>query len=179
MKHITPAATACERHRDDKQGILYISSGLPGAGKSTFLKAHKGKEEVIISRDEIRFSLLKEGEEYFSHEEEVFNTFVQRLVENIKAGKNVYADATHLTPGSQIKLLAPILLEAAPAQINYIFFNVPLDICLQRNEQRKGTQAYCPPETIRKMYNYSNFRPCGYIDTAWQVDIEGKVSKMR
>ena len=179
MKKREHAAAAQQRHRDNTQGILYISSGLPGAGKSTFLKNHKANNEVIISRDEIRFSLLKEGEDYFSHEEDVFNTFVQRIVENIKAGKNVYADATHLTPWSQEKTLATILLEAAPAEINYIHFNIPLDICLERNELRKGTIAYCPRGVIRRMAQTAEFRPCSYIDNAWEVDVEGKVSRVR
>ena len=178
MKNKAHAATVCERHRDSNQGILYISSGLPGAGKSTFLKKYKGKEEVIISRDEIRFSLLKEGEEYFSHEDEVFNIFVQQIVKNIKAGKNVYADATHLTPASQIKLLAPILLDAAPASIQYIYFNIPLAKCFERNEQRSGTISYCPKGVIRRMSLYADFTPCGYIDKAWEVDINGNVLKV-
>ena len=179
MSNKKNAAAACEWQRDEDQGILYISSGLPGAGKSTFLKKHKANNEVIISRDEIRFSVLKDGEDYFSHEEEVFHTFVQRIVENITAGTNVYADATHLTPSSQLKLLAHVLMEASPAQINYIHFNTPLNICLERNELRKGTIAYCPPEVIRKMRSYAYFHPCSYIDNAWEVDIEGKVSKRK
>ena len=43
--------------------------GAPGAGKSTFIKNNKDKlcgSVNIVSRDEIRFSLLKDGDEYFS-----------------------------------------------------------------------------------------------------------------
>lgn len=173
------ADTAIQRHRDSSQGILYISSGLPGAGKSTFLKNNKREEEVIVSRDEIRFSLLKKGEEYFSREEEVFDLFIKNIVLNLKAGKNVYADATHLTPQSQIKLLAPVLLESEPPQVNFIYFNVPLTVCLQRNENRKGTKTFVPPAVIRKMASYANFRPCSYIDHMWIVDTEGNISKER
>ena len=179
MKNRECAAAACERHRDESQGILYISAGLPGAGKSTFLKTHKANNEVIVSRDEIRFSLLKEGEEYFKHEEKVFKIFIHQICENILAGKNVYADATHLTPMSQIKVLAPILLETAPPQINYIYFDVPLDICLERNELRKGTKSFCPRGIIRRMKETADFQPCSFIDNAWTVDKDGKVSKMR
>ena len=47
---------------------IYILMGTPAAGKSTFLK--KIKNGLIVSRDAIRFSLLKEGEDYFAHETE-------------------------------------------------------------------------------------------------------------
>ena len=46
--------------------ILYISCGIPGSGKSTFLKKHFGPDELIVSRDDIRFQVLGEAEEYFS-----------------------------------------------------------------------------------------------------------------
>ena len=82
------------------QGILYISCGVPGSGKSTFLNKIKGKDEVIVSRDEIRFSLLKPGENYFAHEEEVFRLFCNKIADYIKQGKDVYADATHFTIAS-------------------------------------------------------------------------------
>ena len=84
------AVIATERHRDSNQGTLYISSGLPGAGKSTFLKKIKKEEEVIISRDEIRFSMLKEGDDYFKYEDRVYDIFISKIVKNLKAGKNVY-----------------------------------------------------------------------------------------
>jgi len=50
---------------------VYIMCGCPGSGKTTWLKDHVKPGSAIISRDAIRFSLLKEGEDYFSHEEEV------------------------------------------------------------------------------------------------------------
>ena len=50
---------------------LYVMCGGPGSGKSTWIKKNlptfKGYTKVV-SRDEIRFSLVKEGEEYFSKE---------------------------------------------------------------------------------------------------------------
>ena len=136
------------------KGVLYISCGVPGSGKSTFLKTHKGKDEKIISRDEIRFSLLKEGEEYFSHEDEVFETFITKITESINSGFNTYADATHLNHRGRAKL-TDALLEAGcqPRDVQAILFDVPIAICFERNEKRKGTKAYVPRGVIRRMYN--------------------------
>ena len=133
-------------------GILYVSCGVPGSGKSTFLKEMKEENEVIISRDEIRFSMLKPGEDYFAHEYEVYMKFLQEIVKNIRAGYNVYADATHLNEKSRYKLLSQLYHRGCNQfETDAIYFNVPLKICLERNEARLGTPAYVPPEQVKRM----------------------------
>ena len=49
---------------------LFVMVGVPGSGKSTFLKENfEGKGNVkIVSRDAIRFSFVKPDEPYFSKE---------------------------------------------------------------------------------------------------------------
>lgn len=160
------------------KGILYISCGIPGSGKSTFLKANKKPSEEIISRDEIRFSLLKEGEDYFSHEDEVFNIFVSKITQLINTGTNVYADATHLNPASR-KKLTDALLETGcqPADVQAILFDVPIDICLKRNENRKGTKTYVPRGVIRRMFNSLSY-PVEFSHV-WIVNEKGEVSKSK
>ena len=160
------------------KGILYISCGIPGSGKTTFLKAHKKPDEEIVSRDEIRFSLLKEGEDYFSHENEVFNIFVSKITQLINAGTNVYADATHLNPASRAKL-TNALLEAGcqPADVQAILFDVPINICLKRNENRKGTKAYVPRGVIRRMFESLSY-PIEFSHV-WVVNEKGEVSKSK
>ena len=152
--------------------------GVPGSGKSTFLKTHKKPDEEIISRDEIRFSLLKEEEDYFSHEKEVFNIFVYKITKLINVATNVYADATHLNPASR-KKLTDALLEAGcqPADVQAILFDVPIDICLKRNENRKGTKAYVPQEIIRRMFNSLSY-PIEFSHV-WIVNEKGEVSKSK
>lgn len=158
------------------KGKLYISCGIPGSGKSTFLKANKGKDEVIISRDDIRFSLLKEGEEYFSRENEVFKKFITQITNSINLGYNTYADATHLNNTSREKLLHALdKAGCKPSATEVIFFDVPLDICLTRNEKRKNTKAYVPRGVIRRMFNQLTY-PIEF-PTIWLVDKDGNVSK--
>lgn len=65
---------------------IYLLAGPAGCGKSTWAKKeyeydaaldrenHDKISAIIISRDEIRYSLVAEDEEYFSKERKVFNT---------------------------------------------------------------------------------------------------------
>lgn len=152
---------------------LYIVCGAPGSGKSTFLSKNKANNEVIISRDEIRFAILdKKGGEYFDHEEEVYSTFVENIVKNLVNGTNVYADATHLNPISRAKLIRAIKRKTN-LKINYfaIYFNVPLNVCLERNNFRKGTRAYVPVDALKNMYSTfeSPIKEEGFI-SCWSID---------
>ena len=40
-------------------GRLILMVGCPGSGKSTWLKNNKQEDAVVVSRDEIRFKILK------------------------------------------------------------------------------------------------------------------------
>lgn len=159
-----------------KKGTLYISCGIPGSGKTTFLNKIKKENEIIVSRDDIRFSLLKEGEEYFSHEKEVFNNFTTTITEYINSGYNVYADATHLNKISRDKLLNALTLKkCSPSSIEAIFFDIPLETCLERNEKRKGTKTYVPRGIIRRMF--SSLEEPVEFSTYWSIDENENISK--
>ena len=85
---------------------LFLMSGIPGAGKSTFLKNRVKKDtSVVISRDVIRFSIVKPEEDYFSHENEVLAIFWKQINEALAVGKNVFVDQTSLTPKARKWLL--------------------------------------------------------------------------
>ena len=161
-------------------GILYISCGPPGSGKSTFLKEMKEEGEVIVSRDEIRFSLLKPGEEYFAHEKEAYNKFLQTIKQYINSGVNVYADATHLTEKSRYTLIKALKNRGCfPREINAIYFIVPLDICKERNELRRGTPAYVPIWQVEKMFTtYVIPNKTEGFSNIWKIDSEGDVEIM-
>ena len=48
-----------------KQKKVYLTVGIPASGKSTFIRNRINQYGgVCISRDEVRFSMLKDGEEY-------------------------------------------------------------------------------------------------------------------
>ena len=129
---------------------LYLMCGVPGAGKSTFLKNHiKENNTKVISRDKIRFSIVKPNEEYFSHEDEVLEIFWKQINEALAENKTVYVDQTSLTPRSRKWLLQHV---TGYERACLIWINEDLETCLERNEKRKGTRAYVPRSVIRRMY---------------------------
>lgn len=130
---------------------LFLMCGVPGSGKSTFLKNYVTIEDgkcVIISRDEIRLSLLKEGEEYFSHEDEVVKIFWEKINNALAAGYDVFVDQTSINPRSRKWLLDHI---NGYDEVIAIWINTTLRNCIKNNENRKGTNKYAPIDTIINM----------------------------
>ena len=128
---------------------LFIMMGAPGAGKSTFIK-NSMTECIVVSRDKIRFSMVKENEPYFSKEKEVYKEFVRLINEHLSRNRDVIADATHLNAASRNKLINCIT--APNVNIHVVWIKTTLETCLIQNELRKGSRAYVPPSVITKMY---------------------------
>ena len=126
---------------------LWIMCGPPASGKSWFAK-HKlknGPGWMYISRDEIRFSILKEGEDYFAHENDVFIEYIKQIHHALHSEGifNVIADATHLNWKSRNKLISNLeKIEHGLQNINIIPVVVEADmmVMLKRNEERTGRE---------------------------------------
>lgn len=134
--------------------ILYMLCGPSGCGKSTwahnFMKEHSEEDIRYVSRDEIRFSIVKDNEEYFSHETEVFRKFVGTIGETLIDGFDVIADATHLNQFSRRKVTQALDMRKIDYQIVYVSFDVSADVCLEHNANRNG-RANVPEHVIRNM----------------------------
>lgn len=133
-----------------KEKRLYVMMGAPGSGKS-FAARQLSKELNcdIVSRDDVRFGLIKEGDEYFSHETKVFNSFCWQIRSSLLGSGKCIADATHLTLASRKKLLNKIDVDDLKVTICYI--KTPLATCLERNSHRVGLSCV-PDSAIRRMY---------------------------
>lgn len=136
---------------------LIIMMGVPGSGKSTWAAAlAETYDAIIVSRDNIRFSMVAESEEYFSKEKDVFDCFTKTISWLLSQEVNVIADATHLNYGSRAKLLNA--LQTKPTFTIIAHKDEKLETCLQRNKNRAGTRAYVPESVIHRMF-YSQEKP--------------------
>lgn len=147
---------------------LYILCGVPGCGKSTWVK-NKLKENYgspdpkweYVSRDEVRFSIIKEEDDYFAKEKQVYNEFIKQLCEKLDNAwiTNVIADATHLNEISRNKLINTIRRNRGkdkPLNIVMVYFDVPLEVCKFRNNKRSGRMRV-PEDVMDKMYRSLEF----------------------
>ena len=128
---------------------LIMMVGVPGSGKSTWIKNNKAETNIVISRDAIRFAKLKDDEDYFAHESEVFNEFVWQIANGLAGDKTVIADATHLNKKSRALVLGKVAKLAD--EIEAVMIDVHLETAIKRNDQREG-RAKVPRGVIRRMY---------------------------
>lgn len=143
---------------------LYIMCGPAGSGKTTWVLDHATPGRAAhISRDRIRFDMVRIDEYYFSKEDEVYQEFVRQIAEALSSPwvDAVYADATHLTQKARQKLINEI--DEFLSQNQY-WRNLPeyditavvvmpeLETCLAQNAQRTGRENV-PETVIRNMYD--------------------------
>lgn len=67
-----------------KQKKVFIMCGPPGSGKSTWVRERLTSNDEWISRDNVRFSIVREDEDYFSHEDDVFDTFINYINQTLE-----------------------------------------------------------------------------------------------
>ena len=136
---------------------LIIMVGAPGSGKSTYIRNHMkllAGTTTYVSRDEIRFSLLKDNEPYFSKEKETWKLFLEKIKMAIHGYDNIFVDATHLSIASRTKLingLKGIGVDFANVTVIALVMDVCLAKCLEQNEHRAG-RAYVPQDAIKNMF---------------------------
>lgn len=133
-------------------GRLYLMCGVPGSGKSYWCQNNIPESATYVSRDEVRFSLVKPNEPYFSKENEVFDEFINRIVEGLKYG-DVYADATHLNRNSRAKTIMAVKKKGGnPDSIEALVIKCSLDKCIEQNAKRSG-RSYVPEDQIEQMFS--------------------------
>ena len=158
---------------------VYILAGPPGSGKSTWAKKNLKSGYEWVSRDNVRFSIISDGEDYFSHEEEVFDTFIAYINQVLEdpCVKTVFIDATHLSKRSRYNTLSRIRRKNID-ELNCVCFTTPLNICLERNALRNGRERV-PDSAVANMFK-SCVRPTpdeGF-DHVYAVDENGEIEEV-
>jgi len=122
---------------------IIITVGLPGSGKSTYL-ARLGVN--AISSDEIR-RLIADDPRDQSMNARIFATIRYLVRQRIAAGRpETYVDATHLNRWERRPYFR--LAQRHGCEIEALFFDVPADVCIQRNQ---GRDRIVPDQAILDM----------------------------
>ena len=134
-----------------KRKNLYMLSGPAGSGKSTYV-ATNHPDAIVVSRDAIRFALLKDGDDYFAYEDTVLQIFYNEIQNAIDSDseQDIIIDATHLTPKARATCLQN-LKNLDKVNLIALSIEVPLATALYRNDKRTG-RARVPETVIRNMY---------------------------
>ena len=118
---------------------VWIMCGLPGSGKSTYIKEELPKSVNIISQDYIRqeLGIMKDDEHKAignsEQEKEVTRICLERIDNAIKERKDFVIDNTNIKAGRVQNYYDK--LKKAGANVQIIIINTPKEICKERRKE--------------------------------------------
>ena len=125
------------------RGTVVLAIGLPGSGKSSWFKRHSVSP---LSSDLLRVLLFDDaGEQRF--QDLIFSNLRSMLKARLIARRPMnYVDATNLTAHDRQGWVK--LAKDYGYDVQAVFFDVPLEVCLERNRKR---DRMVPEDVMRRM----------------------------
>jgi predicted kinase len=126
-----PEAQAADRSPQAPKGYVVLAIGLPGSGKTTWFRR---RGVTPLSSDLLRNILFDDVEEQ-RYQGLVFSTLRSLLRARLIARMPWnYVDATNLSIHERRQWIK--MAKSFGYEVQAVFFDVPLEVCLDRNRQR-------------------------------------------
>jgi predicted kinase len=125
------------------KGVVVLTIGLPGSGKSTWFKR---RGVTPLSSDLLRTILFDDITEQ-RYQGLVFSTLRSILRARLIAKMPWnYVDATNLSPHERRQWIK--MARSFGYEVQAVFFDVPFEVCMERNRRR---ERIVPEESMKKM----------------------------
>jgi predicted kinase len=120
-----------------KKLTVTLMCGVPGSGKSTWIKNNKKSNVDIISLDEIRRSVY--GHQYHKDADVWVIAFAKSMaILLLKQNRSIIVDATNVIPF--MRNAWRDIADQYGAVTELVLFDIPLKVCKQRNAGRSKDQ---------------------------------------
>ena len=138
-----PEIEAAERSPQEPRGFVVLAIGMPGSGKTTWFRR---RGVTPLSSDLLRNILFDDVEEQ-RYQGLVFSTLRSLLRARLIARMPLnYVDATNLSVHERRQWIK--MAKSFGYEVQAVFFDVPLDVCLERNAKRARSVS---EDIMRKM----------------------------